>query len=140
MTVVSAGNTVEVDYIIRNDDGELIHQSESEPWVFTLGQSQMVRGVEKAILGYKVGDTIDIKVAAEDGYGLRDAALTSYADFNQFDDVENLVVGMTLTTEVDGEMVVATVKEVKDNKVLLDMNHPFAGKTLHFNIKILSIR
>lgn len=137
---ISEGKSVSLKYSIRDESGKLVDQSkDDQPWVFVHGAGQMLKGVERALLGHVAGDSLEIVVSPEDGYGERDISLTTYADPGQFADVDNLQEGLSLFADVEGEQVLATVKEVKEDKVLLDLNHPFAGKTLTFDVEILEV-
>lgn len=138
---ISVGKSVSIKYSIRDESGQIVDASQDDnPWVFVHGTGQMLKGVERALLGHVPGDVLEVEVSPEDGYGERDLALTSYADPKQFEDYENLEEGMALFTEVEGEQVLATIKELKEDKVLLDMNHPFAGQTLVFDIEVLDVK
>ena len=70
----------------------------------------------------------------------RDIGLTTYAEPDQFQDYGSLEAGMSLFADIEGEQVLATVKEVKEDKVLLDLNHLLAGKTLTFDVEILEVK
>ena len=139
MTIICSGKTVSIAYTIRDLEGKIIDESAGRPWTFTHGEGQIVPGVEQSLLGHTVGDTLDLTITPQQGYGERDLSLTSYADLEQFKDIEQLIPGTILHAEVDGETVLARVKELKEDKVLLDLNHPFAGQTLKFSVEVLSV-
>ncbi|SMF12976.1 FKBP-type peptidyl-prolyl cis-trans isomerase [Pseudobacteriovorax antillogorgiicola] len=139
--MIVAGKIVSIAYQVRSEDGQVIDASSHEdPWVFTHGDGQMVKGVERALLGHEVGDKLDLVLAPEDAYGERDPDLTSYVSKTQFSQIDLLEPGTPVFTDVDDQRVLVTVKEVKEDKVLLDMNHPLAGQTLQFSVEVLSVR
>lgn len=136
---ISQDKRVDLDYKLTVR-GEVIDQSEpGQPLSFIFGQGDLIPGLENALLGKQVGDTLQVIVQPEDGYGERDpeSVMTlPRADFE--DDVE---VGETYYTQVkDGSVMPFTVKAIEGDKVTVDFNSPLAGETLHFDVKVVDVR
>ncbi|MGH7183041.1 MAG: FKBP-type peptidyl-prolyl cis-trans isomerase [Nitrospiraceae bacterium] len=105
---------------------------------YTQGAHQIVRGVETAVEGRTVGETKHVIVAPADGYGVRD--LTALRELPKQKVPEDISVGMRLRGKDPNSCIVQPIeKAIKDHTVLLDFNHPFAGKTLYFDVKIINV-
>ena len=138
---VTEGKNVSLEYTLTLDDKSVIESNVGkQPLTYTHGTQQIIPGLEKALEGLAVGDTKEVTVAPADGYGEKDP--------NALQEVQKtlipsdaLVVGARLQGQTpDGHTVYPRVAEIKDDTVMLDFNHPLAGKTLHFNVKILDIQ
>jgi FKBP-type peptidyl-prolyl cis-trans isomerase SlyD len=135
---------VTVDYSLRDDDGELLDASEGdggEPIRYVHGYGMLVPGLEAALVGLKAGDEREVVVPAEAGYGERDESLVLEIDREEFPDPKSVAVGDEFTAESpDGDEIAMAVVEVKDDVVVVDANHPLAGMTLHYLIKVVDVR
>jgi FKBP-type peptidyl-prolyl cis-trans isomerase SlyD len=133
---------VSLDYTLHLDDGEVIDTSQGEdPLEFLQGRGQIIPGLEQALYGMAVGDEKDVVVAPADGYGELDPDAYEMVDHDVFPPDLNLEPGMGLRMRGDsGEPLIAYVAEVRPEGVVLDFNHPLAGETLHFNVKISGLR
>ena len=105
-----------------------------------MGTGQIIPGLESAMEGLKVGDKRKLTVPAAQGYGEIDPTLKLAVPKSQFPPSTELEAGMRFQAEVGGEEVLFTVERVEDDKVHIDGNHPLAGKTLHFDVEVLSVR
>jgi len=138
---VSAGKKVSIEYTLRLKDNTVVDTNVgSEPLTYIHGAHQIIPGLEKALEGMKIGDTKQVIVKPEEGYGA--------VDENAFVEVskekipkEALKVGARLQgRNARGQIVRARVAEIKEKTVILDFNHPLAGKTLYFKVKVLDIQ
>ena len=124
-------------------DGEQVessHDRGQEFWVL-LGHGQLISGLETAIEGHETGDTLSVDVAPEDGYGERQEGQIQRLSKKYVPAADRLKPGMTtVLTLKDGGRRVATVHKVGMSTVDLDMNHPMAGKTLHFEVSLGAMR
>lgn len=113
-------------------DGELVSSSQQDGLLsFVIGEGQVVPGLEAGIIGLKTGDTFDIVLKPEEGYGDYNEEAFEVLDKTAFED--ELEVGEDYYFEdEDGELVVVTVTEINGEEIVVDYNHPLAGKTLHF--------
>jgi FKBP-type peptidyl-prolyl cis-trans isomerase SlyD len=136
---VSKGKVISLEYTVKLDDNQVVDSNVGkEPLTYTQGAKQIVPGVESAVEGMTVGQTKHVVVAPSDGYGERNP--------NAFQEVpkekvpKDVQVGTRLHgKDTAGRDVRPIVTEIKDNTVLLDFNHPLAGKTLFFDLRVLNI-
>lgn len=139
MTVVN-GKKVSIDYTLTVD-GQVVDSSQARgPLTYMQGQNQMIPGLEKALLGLKVGDEKSVVVAPGDAYGeINPEAVQSVPRSSLPQDIQPQV-GMALNLQTaEGQQLVAVIKEVQEENILLDLNHPLAGKTLSFTVKVVKI-
>lgn len=139
--MVTNGKTVKVNYTLKVD-GSVIDSSEGrEPIEFTAGNRQMIAGFEKAVMGMQVGEKKSFEVSPEEGYGLETPGALQEVPRSQMPAEISLEVGMTLYARGhDGQHIPATVAEARDDVVVMNFNHPLAGKTLHFDVEVVGIR
>jgi FKBP-type peptidyl-prolyl cis-trans isomerase 2 len=138
--VVSDGAVVRLEYTMRDDAGGILDASaEGEPLVFTQGQHQIILGLERAVAGMGVGEEKRLTVAPEDAYGPVDPDAEAEVPREMIPlDAQSL--GQRLVARgPDGTTRVVRIKEVREGTVLLDLNHPFAGMTLHFTVRVIGI-
>jgi FKBP-type peptidyl-prolyl cis-trans isomerase SlyD len=133
---------VSLDYTLRLDDGEVIDTSvDQTPLKFLQGRGQIIPGLEQALYGMGVGDEKDVVVAPADGYGEQDPDAFQEAPRDIFPSDMTLTQGMRLRMrDSSGQVFEASVADIRPDNVLLDFNHPLAGETLHFQVKISDLR
>ncbi len=139
---VADGLVVGLDYTLRLDDGEIVDSSsDEEPLEFLQGRGQIIPGLEQALYGMAVEDQRDVVVAPADGYGERDPDAIELVDRDVFPPDLDLKPGMGLRMrDSSGRALNVFVTEVRPNGVLLDLNHPLAGETLFFQVRIAGLR
>jgi len=135
---------VTIDYELRDDDGDVIDQSRGdggEPITYVHGYGMLVPGLEAALAGLSAGDERDIVVPAEAGYGERDEELVMEVDRADFPRPAAVAVGDEFVAESpDGDEIAMNVLEVKKDTVIVDANHPLAGMTLRYRVKVREVR
>jgi FKBP-type peptidyl-prolyl cis-trans isomerase 2 len=139
--IVKDGSTVTLEYTLSGEDGAVIESSKGKLLLkYTQGQRQIIPGLERELTGMKTGEEKSIKVKPEDGYGAVDPK--AFREFPREKlPPEALKVGTVLTARTpDGQAIPVRVHEVKENIVVLDFNHPLAGKTLTFDVKVAEIQ
>lgn len=139
--VVSNGKHVSLEYTLKLDDKSVLESNVGrEPMTYTHGAHEIVPGLEKALEGMAIGDKKRVEVKPADGYG--DIDPKAFQEVKKSQIPENAwKVGTQLEAKSpDGESMFPRVAEVKRDTVVLDFNHPLAGKTLFFDVKILDIR
>jgi len=138
--MIEKGNTVEVHYTGKFIDGEVFDSSEGkDPLQFEVGSGQIIPGFETAILGKQIGDKVTVSVTPEQAYGpVREDLIVEVPADKMPGEVE---VGQLLQADGgDGQVVQVIVKEIKEEGVVIDGNHPLAGRDLIFDIEVVSIQ
>lgn len=141
MPEAKSGDTVRIHYTGTLDDGSTFDSSSGrDPLEFTLGAGQVIPGFDQAVTGMDVGDEQTVEIPAEQAYGPRDPnAQQSFPRDKVPDDIP-LELGTQLQLSgPQGQPVMVTVAEVTDEAVILDANHPLAGKDLTFQIELVEI-
>jgi FKBP-type peptidyl-prolyl cis-trans isomerase SlyD len=139
---VADGMVVSLDYTLRLDDGQVIDSSDGrEALQFLQGRGQIIPGLEQALYGMGVGEEKDVEVAPGDGYGETDPDAYQMVPHDIFPADMELSEGMGLRMRDEaGQPLEAYVADVSADGVLLDFNHPLAGETLYFHVKIAGLR
>ena len=139
---VTKDAVVTVDYTLTLEDGEVVESTQGGmPLRFLAGNDEILPVLEDALMGLSVGDELNIVIDPEDGYGEYDEDAFEEVPLDSFPADEKLEPGMPIGVEDDsGEIFEATVSEVRPDTVVLDFNHPLAGETLHFKVKVIDTR
>ncbi|MBL8859644.1 MAG: peptidylprolyl isomerase [Planctomycetes bacterium] len=142
MQTISKGKIVSIHYTLRGDDGVVIDSSEGgTPLDYLHGAGNIVPGLEKGLDGHAVGEKLEVKVAPADGYGVHDPRGVQRVPRQAFPEDVDLEPGMQFGAEdPQGDSTTVWIVKVEDEQVVIDMNHPLAGKTLHFAISIAAVR
>jgi len=131
---------VSIEYEVKDGDNIVDSNIGGSPLVFMFGKGQIIPGLESGIVDMNIGDKAEVKVAPADAYGEYNNEAKQEVPKDQFDGID-LEVGMSLYGQgEDGGTVQVTVKEIGEENVIIDFNHPLAGKTLVFNVSINNIR
>ncbi len=139
---IANGSVVGIDYSLHLGDGRVVDASQPEdPLTYLHGEGQIVPGLESALEGLSVGDKKQVVVAPAQGYGEHDPRGVQEVPRGAFPAGFEPQVGMELTAEgQNGEAVPFAIREVKPDNVVIDLNHPLAGKTLHFDVTVREVR
>lgn len=136
---VSKGKVISLEYTLKLEDNHVVDTNVGkDPITYTQGANQIIPGVERAVEGLTVGQAKHVVVGPSDGYGDRDpSAIHEVPKGNVPKDIQ---IGTRLRgKDSAGRDVQPIVAEVKDDTVLLDFNHPLAGKTLFFDLKVVNM-
>jgi len=135
------GDTVKVHYTGRLGNGTVFDTSMGrEPLQFTLGQGQMIRGFEQAVMGMSVGEHKTVSILSAEAYGsYRDDLVVVMDRANLPPDWQPEVGAQYTFTSPEGSLFQATVIEITESTVTIDANHPLAGKDLIFDIELVEI-
>lgn len=136
---VSKGKVISLEYTLKLEDNQVLDTNVGkDPLTYTQGANQIIPGVETAVEGMTVGQTKQVIVAPADGYGERDP--NAFQEVPKENVPGDIKVGVQLHgKDADGRVVRPVVAEIKDSTVLLDFNHPLAGETLLFDVKVVNI-
>ena len=140
---ITENKVVLMHYTLKNDDGDVMDSSIGhDPMAFIQGIGNLIPGLEKQLEGKAAGEKINATVAPEDAYGERteDQLAKVPLDNFQSEGDEKLEVGMQVQVESNQGATVALVTEIEGTEVTLDLNHPLAGETLHFEVEIMDVR
>ena len=136
------GSKVKVHYTGILDDGTVFDSSETrEPLEFTVGEGQVIPGFEDAVRDMNLNDEKTVKITPEQAYGHKMNQLIMQVPRDKFPAELNIEVGGRLALKSpEGQNIPAVVSEVKKDVVVIDMNHPLAGKELTFKIKVVEVK
>ena len=137
---IEANQIVSIEYEVRDGDTVVDSNVGGAPLVFMFGKGQIIPGLEAGIQNMEIGEKGDVLVKAADAYGEYNAEATQEVPKDQFAGID-LQQGMTLYGQgEDGSTVQVVVKEIGENSVIIDFNHPLAGKDLMFTVTLNNVR
>jgi peptidylprolyl isomerase len=135
---IKTGDTISVDYTGKFDNGETFDTSKGRaPLKFTVGAGQLIPGFDAAVIGMQTGDTKTVTIEPAEGYGEHDPQRVTNMPRSSVPEGMEVQVGMAVQlSDQAGNPIPAMITELTDENVVLDLNHPLAGKTLTFDIEI----
>ena len=141
MTQAKPGDTLHLHYKGKLDDGSVFDSSEGrEPLSFQLGSGQIIPGLESGVTGMEVGEKRTVRVEAPDAYGEHHPERMQAVDRADVPDHIPTDPGTQLQVQTqDGQAMNVTIAEVTDEQLILDANHPLAGKALTFDVELVEI-
>jgi FKBP-type peptidyl-prolyl cis-trans isomerase SlyD len=144
MTVIAHDQYVVLEYRMHLDSGEQIRGSAETPALLTFiaGCNELMPGLERRLLGLREQDALEFVIPADEGFGLYDPENVQEWSLKVFPPGMELQVGQKVipaNLPIPPEYPLV-IKEVKENSVILDLNHPFAGHDLHYAVKVLEVR
>jgi FKBP-type peptidyl-prolyl cis-trans isomerase SlyD len=133
---------VTLHYTLKSSKGEIVDSSQgSEPLTYLHGIGEMVPGFEKQLAGKRAGEKLSFEVQPADGYGERKGKGPQKVPRAAFEGIGEIEVGMALDTEGDdGRSQTVWIAAIDDSYVTIDINHPLAGETLHFEVEVIAVR
>ena len=140
MSTIKNGDRVSVNYTGKLEDGSIFDSSLQEgrtPLEATLGQGMLIPGFENGLIGMSIGESKTVEIEPENAYGTYNNDMVQEVPLSQVP--EGVQVGDMLTGQSQYGPMQVTVKEVSSETVVLDMNHPLAGKKLIFDLEVLEI-
>ena len=139
---ITQNKVVTIDYEVREADSqELIDSSaDNAPMVYLHGFQNIIPGLEQALEGKQIGDELEVTVAPAEAYGEYEDERVQQVPISAFEGVEALEPGMAFTAQTEHGSVSIIVTEVDDTTATVDANHPLAGQSLHFKVKVLEVR
>ena len=141
MKTVEVGNNVTVHYVGTLADGTEFDSSRSrgEPIAITVGAPGLIAGFSKALLGMTEGQTKRVSIPSEEAYGQRHPEAIQQVPKQAFGPEFEFILGGTVQGNGPGGTFIATITEIQEQDIMLDMNHPLAGKDLTFEIEMVEI-
>ena len=137
-----AKNTVAtIDYTLTDPNGQVIDSSQGrEPLAYLHGASNIIPGLENALEGKSQGETINVTIPPDQGYGQRDPALVQPVPRTNFKGINDIQPGMQFQAQTPQGARVVTVVAVDPENVTVDANHPLAGVELKFDVTVKGVR
>ncbi|WP_372611285.1 peptidylprolyl isomerase [Aquicoccus sp.] len=141
MSQVKKGDTVHIHYTGTLQDGSVFDSSEGrDPLAFTVGSGQIIPGLDTAMEGMSVGDTRRVEVPSDQAYGpVQEEARQAVPRADIPDEIPMEVGTQVNAQNQDGQVMTLTIHDVTDDHVVLDANHPLAGKDLVFDVELVAI-
>lgn len=138
---IAKNKVASIEYRLTDDAGTVLDSSEGRPPLEYLhGVGQLIPGLEGALDGHVAGDALEVDVAPGDAYGERDEELVFSVDKTNFSDASGIEIGMRVQLETPDGTHEVSIAGIEEDRVLLDANHPLAGRQLHFSVKIVDVR
>ena len=136
---IGPGRKVTMHFAIKLEDGQIIDSNfDKAPVEFEVGDGNIPEGFESALTGLKVGDHVELTIAPERGFGQHNPSNIQRMKRSDFKDMD-LEPGLVVSFQEPGGEIPGVVVEFDDTNVSIDFNHPLAGKTLTFEVKVLGI-
>jgi FKBP-type peptidyl-prolyl cis-trans isomerase SlyD len=137
---IQNGKVVAFSYTLKDSDGTILEQTGNESMEYLHGNQNIIPGLENAITGMKIGEMKNVKVKAEDAYGLYDDDLVFKVPLANFPQGTTIEPGMEFQSNTEDGVMVIKVQEIDGENAIVDGNHPMAGMDLEFDITIKNIR
>ena len=135
---VKEGDPVQIHFEGRLPDGTVFETSEGgDPLSCVAGGDEILRGVSQAVIGMTANDTKDVELDPQDGFGERHEELVKKVDRDQLP--EDVKIGDQLSAQIGDRELIVWVRELSDDRAVLDANHPLAGVTVTFTITLVAI-
>ncbi len=141
LAMVAEKNTqITIEYSFKTSDGiELGDSKQSGPFSFILGRGDVVPGLDARLEGAKAGDELQFTIPADEAYGERREDLVFTVPSERFEGLDGLAVGARVQSTIHGRPAELTITEIENDEVTLDANHPLAGMTLDFDVKVMEV-
>lgn len=138
--VIEEGSTVSLEFTLKLDDGSTAETNVGgEPLTFQHGKKQILPAVERQLLGLKVDDAKQVTLSAADAYGPVDPEAFQEVKRDLVPEHARKAGAALVAQDSSGRKRVARVHEVSEESIVLDLNHPLAGQTLHFDLRVVAI-
>jgi FKBP-type peptidyl-prolyl cis-trans isomerase SlyD len=138
---IAKDKVASIDYTLTNDAGEVIDSSSGrEPLAYIHGAGGLIPGLEKELEGKVKGDKLIAIIAPEQAYGVRSEELVQDIPLDRFEDKSEIQVGAQFQVSNGDHTHIATVIEIGETDIKVDMNHPLADQTLHFDVEVMEVR
>ena len=138
---ISDKSIVSINYTLKDDEGNLLDKSESEPLSYMHGVGNLIPGLEKELDGKTAGDKINVSIPPEDAYGEFQSSLVQEVSKEMFQGVEKVEPGMQFEARgADDNTMLVRIDRVEGDKVTINGNHPLAGMTLNFDVDVVEVR
>ena len=139
--VIKDGTEVAIDYVLTVDGNVFDSTSGKEPFRYTQGKSDMLPALASQLEGLRAGDKKEVNISPKDGYGeINKDAFKEISRTLLTGERQPRVGDMLRIKTTDGNMVAARVQEIRKETMVVDFNHPLAGKMLHFAVTVVDVK
>lgn len=139
--MIAQNKAVAIHYTVADDTGTQVDSSEGrDPLWYLHGHNNIINGLEKALEGLAEGDAFNTDIKAIDAYGEHREELVQRVPRDAFQGVAQIDIGMVFNAETDGGSIQVTVTQIDEDIVVVDGNHPLAGKNLVFTGVVTTVR
>ena len=127
--------------ILKDNDDNIIDQSDDGSFCYLHGASNIIPGLESALAGKLSGDELSVSIPPEEAYGVREDEKIQNVPREMFPPEQEIEPGMQFHAQSpDGNTLVVTIAKVEEESVVVDGNHPLAGVHLNFDVRIMDVR
>lgn len=138
---IAKDKVVSIDYTLTGNDGQVLDTSQGrEPLNYLHGAGNIIPGLESALEGKNEGEQVNVSIPPDQAYGQRDERMVQAVPRAAFQGVADIKAGMQFQANTQAGPRVITVVGVEGDQVTIDANHPLAGATLNFDVKIVTVR
>ncbi len=139
--MVQIGKFVQIEYTGTFDNGEVFDSNvEMDPLEFEVGSGSIINGLDQGLIGMANDEEREITISPDKGYGDYNEEFVLNVPLSEMRANFEPEPGMVISIQMEnGNMIPARITDISDDNVTLDLNHPLAGKTLHFKVKVLAI-
>jgi FKBP-type peptidyl-prolyl cis-trans isomerase 2 len=138
--VIQEGSKVTLEYTLKLGDGQVVDTSEGrEPFVYQHGAGQILPALEEELAGLSAGTEKELTLAPEQGYGPVNDELFQAVPADQIPEAARHEGAQLVSRDQQGNERPLRVHEVREEEIVLDLNHPLAGESLHFDVKVVSV-
>ena len=138
---ISKDKVVSIDYTLTGDEGKVLDSSQGRgPLSYLHGNNNIIPGLESALEGKAQGDQVVVSIPPEQAYGLQDPKMIQTVPRSAFQGAPTITAGMQFQGQTQSGAHVITVTKVEGDNITIDANHPLAGMTLNFDVKVVDVR
>ncbi|WP_250464214.1 FKBP-type peptidyl-prolyl cis-trans isomerase [Microbulbifer litoralis] len=138
--VIGEHSRVTLHFSLQLDDGSEVESTfEGDPATFSVGDGSLLPGFERALFGLQAGDEAEIEISPEAGFGQRNPQNIQTVRRDHFSPDIELEPGLVVSFDNGGGELPGVIREIGDDEVTVDFNHPLAGQTLNFRVKIIEV-
>ncbi len=139
--IIEKGKAVSINYVLTDDKGEELDSTQyQDPMVYLHGADNILPKLEEVLEGKSIKSRAKTKLTPEDGYGVYRDELVQTVPLDGFPNADQVKVGTQFQLDTPEGPKIATITRVENGEFTIDMNHPLAGQTLHFEVEVVDIR
>ena len=132
---------VTLAYTLKDNDENVIDKSDDGSFCYLHGASNIIPGLESALVGMTSGEELSVSIPPEEAYGVRDDEKIQTVPREMFPSEQEIEPGMQFHAQSpDGNTLVVTIAKIEEDSVVVDGNHPLAGVQLNFDVRIMEVR